>query len=78
MRDEILTMRENDIVLRLGCWDLLAQAAAEDGFNDVGEWMVFQAMNNALVKAMAEQREGFADEIAVAMNERFPVPACVA
>lgn len=75
MRDEILTIRENDIVLRLGCFDLLARAAAVDGFDDVGEWMVFRTMNDALARALAEHREQLADELAAAMNERFPLVA---
>ena len=78
VRDEVFQLDENDVVMRLECWDLLVEAAGRENFTSVPEWILHTTLKAAMWRAMCEQEDELADRLAVAMNERWPLRSAVA
>ena len=73
VKDEVFQLGENDVVMRLECWDVLVKAAAREGFDSVPEWILHSTLDRAMWRAMCEQEDELADELGAAMNDRWPI-----
>ena len=75
IKDEVFQLGGNDVVMRLGCWDVLVAAAAREGFDadSVPEWILHSTLTHAMWRAMCEQEDELADELGAAMNDRWPI-----
>lgn len=78
VKDEVFQLGDNDVVMRLECWDVLSKAAAREGFDNVPEWLLHAALTQAIFRAISEQEDELADELGEAMNDRWPIKASAA